>query len=161
MTRIKMKYILQVVLLISLLSSCNDPKPVKIEAPIKEKTEAERLQDRVSNIKRYLDYEKEKINLLAEFHNLNFDTVNNIIKEYLVITLTVRSSDKNAKQIYQSAIAKISLSNKISKSKIASLLFSYKYEMITKKDIAENAVSDFKDNYVPEVQEEEPEEQDP
>ena len=87
-----------------------------------------------------------------------FDTLNSILRDYYVATDTVSSSDENSKYLYQSAIAKISDTYKISKSKIASLVFSYKYEMLTKEDIEESAIENYKDNY---QAEEAPEPEDP
>lgn len=63
-----------------------------------------------------------------------------------MITDTVSDSDKDSKFLYQNAIARISQSYKIQKSKIATLIFSYKYEMLTKEEIGESAVDTFTDN---------------
>ena len=132
---------------------CDNSQP---KEKIKQKqTETERLEKVNSRIEEDLSYEKEKIILLSEVRQISFDTLNLLLRDYYVVTDTVSSSDEHSKFLYQSAIAKISDRYKISKSKIASLIFSYKYEMLTKEDIGESAVEDFKDNY-----EEEPPEPD-
>ena len=88
---------------------------------------------------------------------MSFDTLNFILKDYYVVTDTISISNENSKYLYQSAIEKISDKYKISKSKMASLIFSYKYEMLTKEDIREMAIEDLNDNY----EEEKPEPYDP
>jgi hypothetical protein len=150
-----MKTLFTLFILLQFFCSCQDSKPKKEEKKIISETEKlEKLND---NIERQLSYEKEKIILLSEIRKIPFETVNLILRDYLVITDTVSSTDENSKQLFQSAIVKISDKYKISKSRIATLLFSYKYEMITKEEIEESAVEDFKDNY----EEEQPEPDDP
>lgn len=134
---------------------CDNSKPKeKIE---QKETETERLGKVYERIEDNLSYDKEKIILLSEIRKISFDTLNLILRDYYVITDTVSSSDENSKHLFQNAIAKISDKYKISKSRIATLLFSYKYEMITKEEIEESAVDEFKDNY----EEEPPEPEDP
>jgi len=125
--------------------SCQHYKPK--EETKKVITEAEKLQKFNDRIEDDLSYEKEKITLLSEVRKISFDTLNLILRDYYVVTDTVSNSDENSKYLYQTAIAKISDRYNISKSKIASLIFSYKYEMLTKEDIGESAIEDFKDNY--------------
>ena len=146
-----MKPLFTLFILLQFFCSCQDSKPKKEEKKII--SEIEKLEKLNDNIERQLSYEKEKIILLSEIRKIPFETVNLILRDYFVITDTVSSSDENSKQLFQSAIVKISDKYKISKSKIATLLFSYKYEMITKEEIEESAVEDFKDNY----EEEQPE----
>jgi len=140
-----MKALFTIFILLQFFCSCQDSKPEKKEE--KKMSETEELEKLNDNIERQLSYEKEKIILLSEIRKIPFDTVNLILRDYLVITDTVSSSAKNSKQIFQSAIVKISDKYKISKSRIATLLFSYKYEMITKEEIEESAVENFQENY--------------
>lgn len=140
-----MKTLLNLFTLLLFFCSCQHSK-LKQETK-KVITETEKLQKANDRIENDLSYEKEKIILLSEVRKISFDTLNLILRDYYVVTDTVSSSDQNSKFLYQSAIAKISDKYKISKSKIASLIFSYKYEMLTKEDIGESAVEDFKDNY--------------
>ena len=98
-----------------------------------------------------------RVILLSQIRRIPFDTLNLILRDYYVATDTVSSFDKNSKYLYQSTIIKIADTYKIPKSKIASLIFSYKYEMLTKEDIEESAIENFKDNY----EEEAPEPEDP
>jgi len=139
----KTPFILIIVLIF--LYSCQQSK---VEKETKETiTKTEKLQKVIESIEDNLSHEKEKIILLAEIRKIPFDTLNFILRDYYVAIDTVSSSDKNSKYLFQSSITKISDRYKISRSKIASLLFSYKYEMLTKEDIGESAVEDFKDNY--------------
>jgi hypothetical protein len=148
-----MKPLLILFTLLQFFCSCYDSKPKKEEKKIV--TETEKMERLNNNIERQLSYDKEKIIMLSEIRKISFDTLNLILRDYLVITDTVSSSDENSKQLFQSAIAKISNRYKISKSRVATFLFSYKYEMITKEEIGESAVDDFRDNY--EYEEEAPE----
>ena len=148
-----MKTLFNLFILLLFFCSCQHSKS-KDETK-KAITETDKLEIANSRIEDDLSYEKEKIILLSEVRKIPFDTLNLILRDYYVVTDTLSSSDENSKYLYQSAIAKISDKYKISKSKIASLIFSYKYEMLTKEDIEESAVEDFKDNY-----EEEPPEPD-
>lgn len=150
-----MRPLFTLLILLQFFCSCQDSKPKKEKKEIISETE--KLENLNENIERQLSYEKEKIILLSEIRKIPFDTVNFILRDYYVITDTVSSSDENSRQLFQNAIVKISNKYKISKSKIATLLFSYKYEMITKEEIEESAVEDFKDNY----EEEQPEPDDP
>lgn len=138
---------------IILFYGCDNYKP-KQEINVKQ-SETKKLEKVYERIKDNLSYDKEKIILLSEVRKIPFDTLNLILRDYYVVTDTLSSSDENSKYLYQTAIAKISEKYRFSKSKIASLIFSYKYEMLTKEDIGESAVEDFKDNY-----EEEPPEPD-
>ena len=143
-------------LFILLLFFCSCQHSKSKEETKKRLSDTEKLEKINERIEDNLSYDKEKIILLAEIRKIPFDTLNFILRDYYVITDTLSSSDKNSKYLYQNAIAKISDMYKISKSKIASLIFSYKYEMLTKEDIEESAIENFKDNY----EEEEPEPED-
>lgn len=146
-----MKALFTLFILLQFVCSCQDSEPK--EETKKVTTETEKLQAVNDRIEDDLSSEKEKIILLSEVRKISFDTLNLILRDYYVITDTLSSSDQNSKYQYQSAVAKISDRYKISKSKIASLIFSYKYEMLTKEDIGESAVENFKDNYEEEASE--------
>lgn len=135
--------------------SCENSKSK--EQTKKKPSEAEQLENVYKRIEDNLSYDREKIILLSEIRKIPFDTLNLILRDYYVFTDTISSSDENSKYQYQSSIARISARYKIPKSKIASLIFSYKYEMFTKEEIEESAIDDFQDNYEEEV----PEPEDP
>ena len=150
-----MKTIFTLFIALYFFCSCNDTKPRKEKKNVI--TESENFEELNGKIERRLSYEKEKIILLSEARKIPFDTVNLILRDYYVAIDTVLSSDENSKQLFQSAIVKISTRYEISTAKVASLIFSYKYEMLTKEDIEESAIEDFIDNY----EEQAPEPEDP
>ena len=146
-----MRTLFSLFILLLFFCSCQHSKPK--EETKKRLSETEKLEKIYERIEDNLSYDKEKIILLAEIRKIPFDTLNFILRDYYVVTDTLTSSDKNSKYLYQSAIAKISDIYKIPKSKIASLIFSYKYEMLTKEDIEESAIENFKENYEEEAPE--------
>lgn len=116
----------------------------------KEKTESSGTEklDRISErIEENLSDEKEKVILLSQISNIPFDTLNLLLRDYYIATDTLSSFDKNVKDIIQNTIATISKTYKISKSKVASMVFSYKYEMLTKGEIEERAIENIADEY--------------
>jgi hypothetical protein len=134
--------ILYILVILSLFfCSCNNSKQKKEVTKIQ--SEAEKLQKMYTRVERNLSYDKEKIILLSLIRKIPFDTLNLIFLEYFVLTDTLSSSDKNSKYQYQSSISKISEKYQISESKIASFVFSYKYEMLTKEDIEESAIENY------------------
>jgi len=149
-----MKTLFVLLILLQFFCSCQDSKQKKAEKKIL--TEVEKLDNLKENIERKLSYEEEKIILLSEISKTPFDTVNLIIRDYYLITDTISSSVENSSKLFQDAIVKISDNYKISKSRIAALLFSYKYEMVTKEELELGAVEDVTDNY----KEEQPEQDD-
>ena len=138
-----------------LLFSCSS-KESKEETKI-VMTETEKLNQINSRIVDRLSDEKEIIILLSEVRKVSFDTLNLILRDYYVATDTVSVSANNSRKLYQNAIATVAGRYKISRSKIAALIFSYKYEMLTKEDIEESAIEDFQSDYEPEP----PEPEDP
>jgi len=151
-----MKTFFKLLTLLLFFYSCQQSKPK--EERKKVITETEKFQKINKRIESRLSFEKEKIILLSEVRKVHFDILNLILRDYYVITDTVSSSDKNSKYIYQSAISEISEKYKISKSKIASLIFSFKYEMLSKEEIEESAVEAFKEDYEEEEEAFEPDE---
>ncbi len=148
-----MKAFLILSLLSIFVSSCNNPKSKK--ETNKVSSEAEKLEKIYKRVEENLSYDEEKIILLSAIRKIPLDTLNSILRDYYVFTDTVSSSDENSKYQYQSSISRISDKYKISKSKIASLIFSYKYEMLSKEDIEESAIENLKNNYEEEAPESE------
>lgn len=132
-----------IISLMSILSCKHSKSKEESHKPLNETEKLERIS---AQIEERLSCQKEKIILLSEIRKISFDTLNLIIRDYYVITDTVSDSDKDSKFLYQNAIARISQSFKIQKAKIATLIFSYKYEMLTKEEIGESAVETFTDN---------------
>ena len=140
-----MKYLLLFLFLSQLFLTCNNPEPEKKKKIVK--SEAVILQEGITSIENKLKHEYEKINLLAEFRNIHFDTLKLIIRDYLVFTSSYYDKEKTYEEKYKSSISKLNLRYKYSKSNLASLIFSYKFEMITTDEIEESAVEYFLENY--------------
>ncbi len=136
-----MRYLFSLFILLLFFCSCQDSVPM--EEPPKEIAKIQKLQNENNRIDDLLSNEKEKIILLSEIRKIPFDTLNLLFRDYHVFTDIVSSSDVNSKYLYQTAIEKISDRFKITKSKVAALIFSYKFEMLTKEDIVESMAEDY------------------
>lgn len=82
-----------------------------------------------------LDGHSEKIVLLSEIKRISYDSLSNILLDYYTITSYYADSD-SSKFYSQEALNKVSKKYHIQKAKIASLIFSFKYEMLSREDIA-------------------------
>lgn len=108
---------------------CNDKEPEKVAAKITAE-----LPDPY----RFADYElrtnSEKLMLLSILKKIPKDTLQLILRDYI---------KKNPLPEYVTAVDNIdTIAQKynISKFKIASIIFSYRYEMLTKDEIEETAI---------------------
>ena len=88
-----------------------------------------------------LNQEDEKIALLSIIKNTQKDTVKLILKEYLSEADNVFKSQEN-KTDYLKIIDLISNKFNMNKNKVSSIIFSYKYEMLTQEDV----VNEYKEN---------------
>jgi hypothetical protein len=118
------------IILISVLS-CNNSKPKK-KLTEKEKQE-QRAKDELS------DY-SEKIVLLSAIKKIAYDSLSLILIDYYSITSEYTNSSDSSKFYSEKAINDISGKYHISKSKAASLIFSFKYELLTKEEIADEEI---------------------
>ena len=105
----------------------------KSHSTLKEKQEA-----LYANAEFELSYEKEKIVLLSSIKKTNYDTLYLVLRDYYVLTSDNTYSEDSIVFIYNKAINSISKNYNIPKSKVASLIFSFKYEMQTKEDVIDN-----------------------
>jgi len=80
---------------------------------------------------------KEKIVLLSQMRRMSYDTLNLILTDYYSITSEYINSTDSSRVFCEKAIDIISGKYHISKAKAASLIFSFKYEMLSKEDILE------------------------
>jgi len=87
--------------------------------------------------------ENEKIYLLSHIKNIPEDTIKLILTEYLSKSDFNYFYDEKSEPKMDDVIASISQKRKLSKSKIASIIFSYKYEMLTKEDLEMEAVENY------------------
>lgn len=115
-----MKYILALTLLISI--SCNKTEQKK------EIFKKEQQINKCFLADLELESEDEKITLLSMLKNTSKDSIILVMRDYLLNT----ESDSMS---YKDIINKISQKYNISNNKVASIIFSYKYETLTKEDI--------------------------
>lgn len=115
------------VILISVLS-CNNAKDKKVLSK-KEKQEL-RAKDKLS------DY-SEKIVLLSALKKIPYDSLYLILTDYYAITSDYTNTSDSSKLYSKKAINDISGKYHITKRRVASLIFSFKYEMLTNEEIAD------------------------
>ncbi len=115
-------------------------------------TESERIAKVYEAVDDRLSEAKEEIVLLSEIRKIPFDTLNLMLRDYLAETDTLSAFDKNSEVLIARAIARVSNKYKIPRARLASLIFSFKYEMLTKEDIEASAIEEFEENYEPEVE---------
>ena len=126
-----MKKLLLIITLISFIS-CSESNLSKSKAIEEEKSKDEILNDFteiVSNLR------SEKITLISIIIDIPKDKTNSVIKEYLAKdSYLLRMEDPNyIEKIVDTIARKNNLSNKLT----ASIIFAYKYEMVTKNDIVD------------------------
>lgn len=126
-----MKNILALMLLIFVSCSKTEQK--------KEVSKKEQQIDKYFLADLELESEDEKITLLSILKKTSKDSIILVMRDYLANT----ESDSIP---YKDVINKISQKNNISNNKVASIVFSYKYEMLTKDDIT-NEFTENESNY--------------
>lgn len=123
-----MKKYIQIIFLLLSISSCSTE--TKKELPEKEKTIS---KYELADIE--LMDQKEKIILLSVIKEVSYDTLYHILKDYYAVSNNYTFlSDKDV-IICTKTINSISEKYQIPKSKVASLIFCFKYEMQTKQEI--------------------------
>jgi hypothetical protein len=123
-----MKKYIQIIFLLLFISSCRTD--TKKELPKKEKTVS---KYELADIE--LMDQKEKIILLSAIKEVPYDTLYHILKDYYAASDNIIFlSDKDVINCNKT-INSISEKYQIPKSKVASLIFCFKYEMQTKQDI--------------------------
>ena len=91
-----------------------------------------------------LDGQSEKIYFLAQINQLPYDTLYKILKDYMVFSsgqfeyFSIDSSDMNF------SFSSIAETYNIPKPRLASIIFQFKYEMLTKDDIEDKASINYK-----------------
>jgi hypothetical protein len=118
----------------------------KVKEVVKPATEQEIREDRYRYAEMILEYEYEKIQLLSIIHNINTDTVYQVLKEYLANNPDFVKFGEAEKEKYDNLFSEISKKFKISRRRIATLVFSYKYETLTKDEIEEAAIEGAKED---------------
>ncbi len=139
-----MRYLVLALTSIQLITSCNDSKPEVKKENIIVKSEDDKIQNRIDLIEKSLRRDDfEKINLLAEYNKIHVDSLILIIRDYLVFTSMSLNPDLSKEERYKSSFEKLNKRYKLSKKKLATLIYSYQYEMITREEIEESAIEDY------------------
>lgn len=123
-----MKYLLGLILIFVIASCGSDKaKPSKIEG--KEKL--------IKRAERELDGQSEKIILLSAIKHVSYDSLYDILKNYY--TDIGYETDKTAYESWLSLTAK---KYGLPTKKLATLIFSFKYEMLSREDILNEAAEE-------------------
>lgn len=127
------------ILLILILISCgcnnkNDEFAKEMENRKAKHEASENTTGKYADV--ILDFEAEKLALLSIIKDIPIDTLHFVLKDYISQTGFVINSTAEVDKI----IDNISLKYNISKVKIASIIFSYNYEMLTRDEIEQNAI---------------------
>jgi hypothetical protein len=135
-----MKQYAVALLILMVIYSCAKPEPKKelgkIDLDKKEldKKEKQRISYEIADAE--LLFQKKKIVLLSEIKGVPYDTLYHILRDYYSKTLySAYLSLDSSRFICEIAIDSVSKNYHISRYKIASLIFSFKYEMRSKEDI--------------------------
>lgn len=128
-----MKRLLFLFFTFSLFFSCKQKIEEKKKA---ELTLAEKENLQFKKADGELKYNKEKIVLLANIKGIHYDTLYSILKDYYY---KVDGDNENDTAI-QTSLNYTTAKHKFPKSKIASFIFSFKYEMLSKEEIIENEI---------------------
>lgn len=122
-----MKYLLPILIILTTTLSCNNTESKK---DLTEKDKQESLKEELSN-------SSEKIVLLSTIKQIPYDSLTLILTDYYSITSEYNDSSDSSKFYSEKAIKDISEKYHISKKRTASIIFSFKYEMLTKEETAD------------------------
>ena len=141
-----MKKLLLVLILIVL--GCKDTKEtesIKVQEQRKEKGENKRKKKKektTTYADMVLKLDAEKLALLSIIKKIPNDTLHLVLKDYIDKTFPPVTDVAKVDKI----IDDISQKYHISKVKIASIVFSYDYEMLTKDEIEQSAIETYQDD---------------
>jgi hypothetical protein len=124
-----MKFTVSFLIFISIISGCNNSKPKHI---LSEK------EKQVQWVKEELLDFSEKIVLLSTIKRISYDSLYQILTDYHIM-VDYASSD-SLKFYSKKAISYISEKYHVSKRRVASLIFSFKYEMLSKEEIVDEGL---------------------
>lgn len=141
----KVKYLL-IFTFLFLVLACN--KSTKKQETKKELTEQEKALKKYKYAELELGYQKEKIFLLSEIKRIKYDTLYQILKEYIANTPEFIKYEKSPEKDLAKIIEDISIKLELSKAKVASVIFSYKYEMMTQEEIVEKAADEYQNSQI-------------
>lgn len=129
-----MKFMISFLILIVTISRCNSSKPKQVLSE-KEK-QIQWVQEELSGL-------SEKIVLLSIIKGISYDSLYQILTDYHVM-IDYASSD-SLKFYSEKAIDNISENYHVSKRRVASLIFSFKYEMLSKEEVVDDEFKKIKE----------------
>lgn len=100
-------------------------------------TEKERQEEAYDQAASRLNKHFEKIVLLSSLEKVPYDTLFLILRDYDAEIKKYNSNDDSLPLVCKRTISTVSKKYHVPESRIASLLFSFKYEMQTKEEIIE------------------------
>lgn len=135
-----MKTLFPFLLVILIAASCsNKNEPEKKH----ELTNAEKEIAQLKNVDEVLSDSKEKIALLSAVKGVHYDTLYSILKDYYYKL----DGNSNNDTLVNTAIIYTTEKHGLTKSKIASCIFSFQYEMLTNDEITEKVIREHEDLY--------------
>ena len=139
------KLLLLIILIVCGCKDTEETKSIKIQEQRKEKGENKR-KEKKEKITTYadmiLELDAEKLALLSIIKKIPNDTLHLVLKDYINKTFPLVTDVSKVNKI----IDDISQKYHIPKVKIASIVFSYNYEMLTKDEIEQSAIENEQDN---------------
>lgn len=92
----------------------------------------------------YLEYDSEKIGLLSIIKNVQYQKANSVLRDYLAKTINYSDLSSENQNYIVNVIDTIARKNNLSRKLTASMIFSYKYEMITKDEYYEEKIDELR-----------------
>lgn len=135
-------------ILILIVFGCKDTEEtesIKVQEQGKEKEENKRKEKKektTTYADMVLELDAEKLALLSIIKKIPNDTLHLVLKDYIDKTFPLVTDASKVDKI----IDDISQKYHIPKVKIASIVFSYNYEMLTKDEIEQSAIENEQDN---------------
>ena len=131
-----MKNIILLIFTIFCLNSCSNKKEEKVLS------KSEKLTGSYSQADSELQFENEKIALISIMRGIPQDSVYLILRDYYAKNDMSFDIDNKFTEKFIDTISK---NRKMSKRKIASIIFNFKYEMQTKDEIEQDAIENYED----------------
>jgi effector-binding domain-containing protein len=131
-----MKKFIQIISLLLIIYSCSSETKKEHSKKELSKKEIKALNYKLADLE--LSNQKEKIILLSTIKKVPYDTLYLILKDYYATISVFTYHSDSCVFIYNKTINSISKNYHLPKSKVASIIFSFKYEMQTKQDILDD-----------------------
>ena len=134
--QLTMKYITILLFALLFFNSCANKQEEKVL------TKTEQIAESYSQADSELEYDNEKITLISIIRGIPKDSVYLILRDYYAKNNLSFDMDNNFTEKFIDTISK---NRKMSKRKVASIIFNFKYEMQTKEEIEQEAFESYDD----------------